>query len=133
MQHLLSSSICTDKDNINRETTIKVILNSLPSPGKRKKKGRREVQGSIFVRACRSNMSTDSEFSVVFSEIHVNIGKDPLKRPPQRAHYRQIPMPRFQIRTIGLNPRTQPNPSAEGRDEGGTVEIMVFHILLKDC
>ena len=39
--------------------------------------GRREVPGSIPGRACRISRL---EFSLVFSEIRVNLGQDPLER-----------------------------------------------------
>ena len=41
--------------------------------------GRREVPGSFLGPACRPSRS---EFSVVFSETRVNMGKDPIERPP---------------------------------------------------
>ena len=43
------------------------------------KTGRRKVPGSIPGRVCRPNRS---EFSVVFAETLVNMGQDPLERPP---------------------------------------------------
>ena len=46
------------------------------------KTGRREVPGYNPGCACRPSRS---EFSVVFSEIRVNTGYDPLERPPRRV------------------------------------------------
>ena len=43
---------------------------------------RRKVLGSISGRACRPS---HPEFSVFFSETHVNTGKDPLDRSAERA------------------------------------------------
>ena len=46
------------------------------------KTGRRKVPGSNSGRAWRPSRS---EFSVVFSDTGVNMGYDPLERPPRRA------------------------------------------------
>ena len=52
----------------------------------RSKTVRLEVPGSFVGRACRPSLS---EFSVVFSEIRVNTGWDPLERSPRRALHSQ--------------------------------------------
>ena len=46
------------------------------------KTGRLEIPGSIPDRACRSSRL---EFSVVFYETRVSMGKDPLERPQLQA------------------------------------------------
>ena len=57
-----------------------------PTSGSAKtlKTGRREVPGSNPGRACRP---IRLQFSVIFSETRVNIGKDPLEIPPRMALY----------------------------------------------
>ena len=55
-------------------------------------------------RACRPSRS---EFSVVFSETLVNMGQDPLERPPRRASHPQAQIPSV-INGLNTNNNQQP-------------------------
>ena len=62
-----------------------------------RKTGRREANPG---RACRPSRS---EFSVVFSRTHVNMGKDALERPPLRALPLQAQVTRADNRPYSYN------------------------------
>ena len=80
------------------------------------KAGRREVPGSNPNRACRPSRS---DFSVVFSETRVNMGWDPIERPPREgAFYAYAKVP---SETIGLKTYNKPTNKPS----------YPFHILFK--
>ena len=69
------------------------------------KNGRREVPGPIPDRACQPRRP---EFSLIFSETHVNMGYDPLKDSPWKALLRQAQVPQADSYPKSYNPTQQP-------------------------